>query len=95
MRGCLIKSIAAHSADAQLDGIGDALPDGQIFVRDAELRDITDFGRREIMMHEVASIPVDLASSSMGDSGDNLQQRALAATRWSEDRSEVAARKYR
>jgi hypothetical protein len=60
------------------------------------LRDITDFGRREIMMHEVASIPVDLAFFfPMGDSGDNLQQRALAATRWSEDRSEVAARKYR
>ena len=48
------------------------------------------------MMHEVASIPVDLAFFfPMGDSGDNLQQRALAATRWSEDRSEVAARKYR
>ena len=94
--GGLIKSVAAHSSDAQLDGIGDALPDAKVFVRDTELRNVTDFGRREIMMYEVASLPVDHALFfPMGDSGDDLQKRALAAARWSKDRSEVAAGKYR
>ena len=48
------------------------------------------------MMYKVALVPVDLALFfAIGDSGDDLQKCALAATRWSEDRSEVAAGKYR
>ena len=55
------------------------LPHGEVLVRDAELGDITDFGRRKIV-NEATAIPGDSALFfAMGDPGDDLQERALAA----------------
>jgi hypothetical protein len=86
--------LAGACGDAELDGALDAFFDGEMVMGDAELGDVSNFGRIKIALGgEVAAFPEYFAVGFSLDAGDGLQESGFSAPGRSDDGDEVAAGK--
>jgi hypothetical protein len=93
LRGALAAGGAVEAADAEAEGGVHALGDGEEIEGDAELRDVTDLVRVEVVLGgEVAAIPVDGAVLGLADAGDDFEEGALAGAGGADDCAKMTAR---